>query len=193
MGSPIHNAGARSAAPAVTPFPRQLHGRSALRGNSAVQRAGGSERIFGGAGPQFRDTAPDKGMLVGFEVGLGKWAANDIVSAVRPVFVDEHGKEVLGDQHGKVNGRKIRVKARHGYAVGAITAKSVAALDGFSVTFMKIKDGRLDPDDKYESPWVGGGGDLPPVTVGGDGSPAIGIAGRGDDNNCSGMGLIFAQ
>ncbi len=132
-------------------------------------------------------------MLVGLEVGLGKWAGvSDIVSAFRPIYADEHGKEVLGDQHGKVNGRKIRVKAKRGYAVGAITTKSVAAVDAFSLTFMKIKDGRLDPNDKYESPWVGGGGTLPEVTAGGDGTPAIGIAGRGDDNGCAAVGLIFS-
>ncbi len=132
-------------------------------------------------------------MLVGLEVGLGKWAnVSDIVSAFRPIYVDEHGKEVLGEQHGKVNGQKIRVKARRGYAVGAITTKSVAAVNAFSLTFMKIKDGRLDPNDKYESDWVGGGGTLPEVTAGGDGTPAIGIAGRGDDNSCAAMGLIFA-
>ena len=26
---------------------------------------------------------------------------------------------------------------------------------GLSVTFMKVKDGKLDPTDKYESDWVG--------------------------------------
>ncbi len=132
-------------------------------------------------------------MLVGLEVGLGKWAGvNDIVTAFRPIYLDEHGKEVLGNQHGKVNGQTIRVKAKEGYAVGAIAAKSVAALDAFSLTFMKIKDGRLDPNDKYDSEWVGGGGTLQPVTAGGDGTPAIGIAGRGDDNGCAAVGLIFA-
>ena len=67
------------------------------------------------------------------------------------------------------------------------------ALDAFSLTFMKIKDGRLDPDDKYESDWIGGGGTLPLVTAGGDGTPAIGIAGRGDgDNGCAAVGRILA-
>jgi S1-C subfamily serine protease len=163
-------------------------------GFSGAPQAGIPERIFGGAGPQFRDTAPAKGMLVGFEVGLGKWAntENVIVSAVRPIYVNERGEEVLGNQHGKVNGQTIRMKARQGYAVGAITAKSVAALDGFSVTFMKIDKDRLILADKYESEWVGGGGDLPQATVGGGGAPAIGIVGNGNDASCSGMGLVFA-
>lgn len=190
MGLPVRSTGARPAPPVATPAPR-TRGRSAPFGNPQPRIR--AERVFGGAGPQFRDTAPEKGMLVGFEVGLGKWAGtSDVVSAIRPIYVDQRGREVLGDQHGKLNGRKIRVRAKRGYAVGAITAKSVAALDGFSVTFMKVKNGRLDPDDSYESEWVGGGGSLPQRTASGNGAPAIGIAGRGDDANCAAMGLIFA-
>ena len=171
---------------------RNRDGPALPPGFPGAQAGGIPERIFGGIGPQFRDTAPAKGMLVGFEIGLGKWGPNDIVGAVRPIFVNERGEEVLGSQHGKVNGQTIRIKAKPGYAVGAITAKSVAALDGFSVTFMKIEKDRLNPADKYESDWVGGGGTLPQATVGGDGTPAIGIVGYGSDTDCSGMGLIFA-
>ncbi len=160
--------------------------------NPTVQPAIVPERIFGGIGPQFRDTAPAKGMLVGFEVGLGKWATNDIVSAIRPIYVNARGEEALGSQHGTVNGQTIRVKAKPGYAIGAITAKSMAALDGFSVTFMKIDKDRLNPADKYESEWVGGKGGAEEATVGGDGTPAIGIVGYGDDTSCSGVGLVFA-
>jgi hypothetical protein len=189
LALPVHSAAAPPAQPAVKPSPRQARGRAGLRGNIPAAQA---ERIFGGFGPEFRDMAPEKGMLIGFEVGLGKWGPNDTVSAFRPIYNDEHGKEVLGGQHGKVNGKTISVKAKPGYAVGAISAKSVAAVDAFSLTFMKIKDGRLDPNDKYDSDWVGGGGTLPAVTAGGDGSPAIGIGGRGDDNGCAAVGLIFA-
>ena len=96
-------------------------------------------RIMGGSlGTQFTDAAPKGGVLIGFEVGLGKQGDNDVVHAIRPIFRAGSGQEILGEQHGKDTSRLVVVKAKKGYAVGAITAKSMAMLDGFSVTFMKV-------------------------------------------------------
>ena len=149
--------------------------------------------MFGGRiGALFRDVAPAKGMLVGFEVGLGTWGPNVVVSALRPIYVSARGDEVLGQQHGIVSGQVMRVKAERGYAVGAITAKSAVAIDGFSLTFMRISEDRLDPRDKYESDWVGGKGGALETTTGGNGLPAIGIVGHCNNGECTAVGLIFA-
>ena len=174
--------------------PRLRHGlRPAVQPGDPAVRAGEPEQIFGGRfSPQFRDVAPTKGLLVGFEVGLGKWGSSDVISALRPIYLDGQGKEVLGEQHGTVNGQAIRVRAKQGYAVGAITVKSMIAIDGFSLTFMKIGKDRLDPADKYESDWFGGKGGMPETTVGGKGSPAIGIVGHCNDKDCTAIGIVFA-
>jgi S1-C subfamily serine protease len=180
----------RAAAQPATAIAGNPSGGQAQPGQA--QPAAGA-RIFGGAfGPQFRDAAPPKGMLIGFDVGLGKWGDKDIVGALRPIFVNEHGEEVKGELHGTDMSRSVQVKAKKGYAVGGITAKSVAAVDAFCLTFMKIDKDHLDPNDKYESEWVGDGGTLPPVNVSGNGKPAVGLAGCASGNSCTAFGLIFA-
>jgi hypothetical protein len=83
------------------------------------------------------------------------------------------------------------VKAKAGYAVGAITAKHGLALEGCSLTFMKVVDGKLDPKDAYESDWVGYVGTKRPGKLGGDGTPVIGIVGRAGDRDLNGLGLLF--
>ncbi len=152
---------------------------------------GAETQIMGGAyGSQFTDTAPDGGVLIGFEVGLGKWGANDVVHAVRPIFRSADGKESFGKQHGTDTSRLVVVKAKSGYAVGAITAKSMALLDGFSVTFMKVGKDALDVKDSYQSDWVGGKGGGPETVLAGDGKPIVGIIGRENGQLCTGMGLL---
>ena len=50
---------------------------------------------------------------------------NDVVHGVRPIYLDAQGREQLGSLHGKDTGRPpVRVKAKKGYAVGAISVKS---------------------------------------------------------------------
>ena len=58
--------------------------------NAAV-RQGPETDILGGSGNTFQDLAPQGGVLVGFEVGLGKFGRNDIVAAIRPVFQSAQG------------------------------------------------------------------------------------------------------
>ena len=157
---------------------------------SRDESTGAATKIAGGGGRQFTDEAPEGGMLIGFEVGLGKWGNNDVVHAIRPIFRGADGKEVFGKQHGTGDGRTIVVKARRGFAVGAINAKSMALLDGFSVTFMKVigKD-KLDPKKTYQSEWVGGQGGRETI-LGGDGTLTIGVVGHENTNLCTGIGLL---
>ena len=144
----------------------------------------------GKSGPQFTDAAPKGALLIGFEVGLGKWGTNDVVHAIRPIFRTAAGREAFGKQHGTDTSRLVVVEAKKGYAVGAITAKSMALLDGFSVTFMKAGKDGLDPKDAYQSEWVGGKGGGPETTLGGDGTLVIGIVGHENGNVCTAMGLL---
>jgi hypothetical protein len=153
----------------------------------------GATRVLGGAfDPAFTDTAPDGAMLVGFEIGLGKFGNSDTVGAARPIY-RTGAKETPGNQHGTKTKRLVKVVAREGYAVGAITVKAALVVDGMSITFMKIDNGQLDPNDAYESAWIGGNGGGPPVRLGGTGTPAIGIAGKANNRDMTGLGLLLQK
>ncbi|MGD0900572.1 MAG: trypsin-like peptidase domain-containing protein, partial [Thermoguttaceae bacterium] len=157
----------------------------------AVAKAAENTILGGMADPQFTDLAPEGGVLIGFEVGIGKWAGvNDIICAIRPIFRTRAGGEVLGKQHGTNTSRLLRVKAKSGYAVGGITAKSTLVLDGFSVTFMRYNGHALTPAGSYESEWMGYTGNSRQTRLGGDGTPVIGIAGKENDKDCTGLGLV---
>ena len=56
-------------------------------------------------------------MLIGFDLGLGKWGPNDIIATICPIYVNEKGEEVKGNRHGTDTSRPAEVKAKKGYAV----------------------------------------------------------------------------
>jgi hypothetical protein len=148
--------------------------------------------IGGGNAPTFKDLAPEKGMLIGLELGLGKFGNEDVIKAVRPLY-RVGDKDQLGSQHGERMERTVTIKAKAGYAVGAMTYKFGLNFDGCSLTFMKVVDGKLDAKDSYESDWVGYVGTKNANKMSGDGVPAIGIVGRGSDKEVNGLGLVFAN
>jgi hypothetical protein len=88
--------------------------------------------------------------------------------------------------------RSVRVRAKTGYAVGAITVRNMAAVDGFSLTFMRANARALDLKASYESEWIGGKGGRENV-LGGDGSLVIGIVVHENNKNCSGLGLCLKR
>jgi hypothetical protein len=113
-------------------------------------------KMIGGAfgGDIYREVGPDVALLVGLEVGVGKFFDIDVARAVRPVF-RAGDKESSGTQRGTDLSLVTRLVARSRYAVGAMTVKAGANADGLSLTFMRIKGAALDPKDSYESDWVG--------------------------------------
>jgi hypothetical protein len=156
--------------------------------------AGKPTRMQGGGGdPEFREAGPDGSLLVGLEVGVGRFFNNPVVVSVRPIF-RAGNKETEGEWHGttKADAVKevVKVVAKPGYAIGALTAKTGLGMDGLSVTFMKVVNGKLDPNDSYESDWVGGKGGGGPVKVGGDGTAIIGLIGKARADTVSGLGLL---
>ena len=155
--------------------------------------AGKPTKMLGGGDTEFREAGPAGSLLVGFEVGVGRFVDNPIVAGFRPIFRAD-GKDTEGEWHGGIkvpdNVREfVKVVAKPGYAVGAITAKAGLGIDGFSVTFMKVKGAKLDPTDKYESEWVGGKGGGPEMRIG-DGTPVIGVTGKGKPDWTTGIGLL---
>jgi len=150
---------------------------------------GGNGPLFGGA-PFVKDVAPDGGLLVGLEVVIARPYRDELVRSVRPIYrVGE--KEAFGKQFGTALGSPMSVKAKPGYAVGGIAAKARNVCDGFSLTFMRVVDGKLDPADRYESEWVGWNGGVPAVRVESDGTPVVGFVGRANDKDVTGIGVLF--
>lgn len=144
---------------------------------------------FGGA-PFFKDVGPSGSLLVGVEVVLGRPYFDELILSVRPLY--RLGvKEATGKQFGTTVENAVTLKAKAGYAVGGITAKARNVCDGFSLTFMKVKDGKLDPTDSYESQWVGWNGGVAAIKVVSDGTPVIGLTGRANDKDVTGVGLVF--
>jgi S1-C subfamily serine protease len=146
--------------------------------------------VAGGGAPLFKDVAPNGGLLIGLEIGLGKFGREDVIKAVRPIY-RVGDREQFGGQRGMPPTAATTIKAKDGYAVGAITCKSGLNFDGCSLTFMKVVGGKLDPKDAYESEWVGYNGNKRPTRIGSDGTPVVGIAGRGSDREVNGLGLLF--
>ncbi len=152
-------------------------------------------QIVGFRQRMFREVGPRRSVLVGIEVYYGKFGNNDVVHGVRPIFLDAQGREQLGSLHGKDTGRPlVRVKAKRGYAVGAISVRNALTIDGLSVTFMKLEKGRLNPDQSYESDWLGGQGGGGPTRLESSGEPVIGVFGSQNNNSeINGLGLILSN
>jgi len=158
---------------------------------AATLPVGKEPTIFGGAfDPIFTDAAPDGGLLVGFEIGTAPAFGHIMTRAARPIY-RAGGKETFGEQRGTQLRTVVTLKAKAGYAVGAISVMSGLGFDGLSVTFMKVAGGKLDPTDSYESAYVGSDQKKRLTKLGGDGTPVVGIVGKSNRADMTGMGLLF--
>ena len=132
------------------------------------------------------------GLLVGLEVGLGKFFDIDVTQAIRAVYRSGE-KDSLGPQRGTQLTRVTKLVAKPGYAIGAMTVKSGANADGLSVTFMRIKGAALDPNDSYESEWVGDTRPGGKTLLTGGGKPIFGIVVKATAKDVTGLGLILTK
>lgn len=147
-------------------------------------------QIMGGGDHESYDVGPKGSLLVGFEVGLGTFIDYDVVHAFRPIYRGG-GKETLGKLQGPELKRVVKVVAKTGYAVGAITIKAGLTVDSMIITFMKVADAKLDPSDSYESEKIGGPGGFAPMKLGGDGSLVVGIVSKSNSELATGLGLLL--
>ncbi|MSQ94071.1 MAG: hypothetical protein EXR98_05885 [Gemmataceae bacterium] len=148
-------------------------------------------QILGAANNQtFRDEAPAGGRLIGFELGLSEAFNVDMVRAVQPIYGTPNG-EVAGRRFGADFTKPVLVKAKPGYAVGALNVKAGLIINGFSVTFMRVKGDGLDPTDSYSTQWIGDKtGGNGPILLAGDGATIVGVIGRHNARECTGIGLL---
>ena len=144
----------------------------------------------------FSDMGPGDGLLTGFSVTCAMFMGGNIIQSVQPIFLAYEGPG-LGTRHGvNLKGSKTStIEAKEGYAVGGIHMRAGMFVNGFSVTFMKVQNGSLNPRISYESEWVGdqqGGGQL---TLAGDGALVVGMCGNDSgpedrSGRICGMGLL---
>lgn len=147
--------------------------------------------ILGGhADVPFREEARLGEYLIGFDIGVGPAFGVDLVKSIQPHFHTPQG-EKPGRKLGTDWGTTHTVKAKPGYAVGAITVKNGLVVNGLSVTFMRVKGDKLDPKDTYTSPWIGdrtGGG--PPTLLSHNGALIVGVIGMRTAEDVTGLGLL---
>ncbi len=156
-----------------------------------VAKGAATDVLGGGFGRDaYTDVAPAGGVLTGLEIGLGKFANIDVIHSVRAVF-RVGDKETTGRQHGTNLSRVLRLVAKPGYAVGAVTLQTGANVDGLSLTFMRIKGSQLDSNDAYESEYVGDGRPGNRKMLTGNGRLVVGINGLQSKENNTGLGLVF--
>ena len=137
-----------------------------------------SDTVGGQRGGPFEVTSEEPSVLIGFEYTASRhYAGHFTIKAVRPIFRATSG-ESLGDWCGVPRGKARRVCAQDGYAVAGIVAKYGNRVDGMRLIYMRVKDGRLNPDDTYRSEWIGGRRGSPETLCAANGHPVIGIYGR---------------
>jgi len=140
----------------------------------------------------YRQIPTDGGILIGFQVGQGKFVNSPIVDALRPIYSTKNGKQ-MGSWIGPQPANPITVQAKPGYFVSDISIRTGLLIDGLSLRFTKLDNNRIQVADQYDSEWVGGKGGNPSM-IGGQGLLIVGVYGDLNDKGspCS-LGLIAVE
>jgi hypothetical protein len=136
-------------------------------------------RIVGGAFAEktFEEAPLGGGYLIGFHYttqGGGKFP-----NVIQPIYATPFG-ELVGANYGvpgKKDSPRATIKAKPGYAVGALVVRGGGGFDAFKPIFMRVVGNGLNKNDTYEGPHIGGMGGNE-ATLGGDGSFIIGLHGK---------------
>jgi hypothetical protein len=145
-----------------------------------------------GGNATFRETAPDRGLLVGAFVRHAVTPDEmSIINAVQPIY--QVGNEYrLGEFRGEPTVPEVTVVARPGYAVGAVETKRGERSICLRPVFMRVGKDGLDPDDSYRSSWIGLPREGQPTEVRGEGHFAVGIVGQSAGGVIHLIDLVFA-
>ena len=140
----------------------------------------------------YREAPAEGAVLIGLQTSHEIAFNKQIVKAVRPLFLTKNG-ETMGNWIGKNNPiDPITTKAKDGYIVGSIEIRTAIFIEGYRLRFVRLKDSRLDLNDTYSGPWIGGQG-AKLSTIGGAGVLSVGICGyRGATHEPCALGLIAA-
>jgi WD40 repeat protein/serine/threonine protein kinase len=146
-------------------------------------------RVVGGGAAEFYDVPADGALLVGLEVGIGKFGNSDVPHSLRPIYRTRKGR-VLGPRQGPELERVVTLEAKPGYAIGALSVRAGAGLDAITATFMAIDGLKLDPSKSYQSETAGGTGGNGPYLLGGNGAPVVGLFGKLWNDRTGQLGLV---
>ncbi len=130
----------------------------------------------------YDDLAPEGGWLVGLRLTKGtNWGG--AIRAVQPIY--QIGDQYhLGLRHGRKGGAsRAQIIARPGYAIGKIFIRAGLAMNAVQVEFQRVAGSKLDPQDNYQSKWIGcaGGSTYEPLSS--DGNPIAGVSGSFFDDH----------
>jgi hypothetical protein len=169
-------------------------------GKGEVER---SKQVGSSTKTAFTDSPFNGGVLIGFEIGLGKAGKDEVIHCLRALYSTPDGETPSPDfgqffdkilPNGKVQKTKVtravRVQADPGYAVAGVTLRTRMGISGMQVTFHRLKGQQLDPKQSYTSDWIGdpkGNGQA----IMSKGSPALGIFGNVDEAQILALGLIW--
>ncbi len=144
-----------------------------------------SAHIGGTGGSDFSDAPQPRMFLRGFRYSL---TGPGNLNALQPLYTGASG-EGEGGKFGK-GGLGLEIVAKPGYAVGGMVARGTDRLNAFKLVFMRISGARLAAPDRYESDWIGHRGGGEELTLGGDGTPVLGLFGSAGDE-IDGAGLLL--
>jgi hypothetical protein len=155
--------------------------RNSRTGSTRGRRILDTELVGGTGGSAFRHVGNAGQFVLGFRYRLGSWQDQQRLGRIEPLFAET----APGPGWQSVVGRD-------GYAVGAIQVDGDQYVNAIRIAFMRIKDGRLDTQDKYVSDWIGVPQGSQPKTINCAGAPVVGIFGRATVV-VDAIGLVFAQ
>ena len=135
----------------------------------------------------FRDLGPEGSVLVGVRVTYIERFGGPKVRSVQPIYRSDKN-HYAGLTYGEAVGPVFTVVARPGYAVGGLVTHTGLTVDGFGIVFMKVDGDRLDPNDTYNSPWIGDRQGGSPGEVMTRGGLVVGLQGRAK-NEVNALGL----
>jgi hypothetical protein len=132
------------------------------------------EQSGGVSGPS-DDLPQTPGLLTGFQYATSPWESRNKIWTIRPIYVTAAGRS-FGRFHPKElhEGQGHVIEAKPGYAIGAISVDSGDRVFGMRLRFMRAHGVVLDPDDSYDSPWIGSQGTAKAKDLGGDGRAVVG-------------------
>jgi hypothetical protein len=149
----------------------------------------------------FQELPREGALLIGFDLGVGKFLAIENIFALRAVYRTARGEVIYGE-HGLFNNepgqqpqrsnvsRTVQLRAPEGYAVGSVNLRTGLNINGLSLTYLRINGTTLDPGQATTSEWVGDQTGCAETTLDGDGAPVVGVLGKKDDVHISALGLI---
>ncbi len=172
--------------PSTRPSPEQI-AKSMQRNRS--RKPVKETDLIGSSRSRFQDRPEPPALLVGMTVTYDWINRGYRLFSVTPIYLTDEGR-AESQRYGLVMIERIRVEAREGYAVGGLVGSARYSLDGFRLVFMRIDGDSLDPDDRYESRWIGIRGKGEETEIGCDGRKVVGLKGVAG-HGLTTIGLIF--